>query len=61
MMLLQWYLRNPFNSTLTELGLAAVSGLVSAADKAKRDSIDLWPDLDPTFNRSPLRMPRFAY
>ena len=49
-LLFTWHLRHPFSSIFAEFALAAVSGLVSAADKAKRVSLDLWPDLDPTFD-----------
>ena len=51
-LLLTWHLCHPFSSIFAEFALAAVSGLVSAADKAKRVSLDLWPDLDPTFDIS---------
>ena len=45
----RWYLRrHPSSSTLVELGFEAASGLVSAADKARRVSFDLWPELGPT-------------
>ena len=49
--LLTWHLRHPFSSILTGFELAAVSGLVSAADKG--DTIRLWhltwpwPDIWP--------------
>ena len=49
-LLFTWHLCHPFSSIFAEFALAAVSGLVSAADKAKRVSLDLWPDLDPTFD-----------
>ena len=49
-LLFTWHFRHPFSSIFAEFALAAVSGLVSAADKAKRVSLDLWPDLDPTFD-----------
>ena len=49
-LLFTWQLRHPFSSVFAEFALAAVSGLVSAADKAKRVSFDIWPDLNPTFD-----------
>ena len=44
------YHRHSFRSTMTGSGFAAVSGLVSAADKTKRAIFDSWPDLDPAFD-----------
>ena len=49
-LLFTWHLRHPLSSIFAEFAFAAVSGLVSAADKAKTVSLDLWPDLDPTFD-----------
>ena len=49
-LLLTWHLLQPFSSILTSFGLSAVSGLVSAADKAIRAHFDLRPDLDPIFD-----------
>ena len=49
-LLLTWHLLRPFSSILARFGLSAVSGLVSAADKAIRASFDLGPDLDPIFD-----------
>ena len=48
--LLIFQLRHPFSSTLAEVELATISGLVSAGDEAKRISFDLWPDIDATFD-----------
>ena len=42
--------RHPFSSIIAEFALAAVSGLVLAADRAKRVSFDLWPDINPTYD-----------
>ena len=43
-----WHLHNLFSSTLAESGLAAVSGLASAADMTERVSVSCftrpWPD-----------------
>ena len=36
-----WHLRHPFRGSLAEFRLAAVSDLVSAADKAGRVNFDL--------------------
>ena len=44
------YLRHPFRSSRAQLGLAAIARLVSAADNMKRGSIDIWSDLDLTFD-----------
>ena len=49
-LLFTWHLRHPISSISAKFELAPVSGLVSAADKAKRVSFGLWPDLDPTFD-----------
>ena len=44
------HLYHPFSSTFAQFELAALSDLVSAANKAKRVSFDLWPDFDPTLD-----------
>ena len=51
-LLFTWRLRHPFSSIFAEFALTAASGLVSAANKAKRVSFDLWPDIVPTFDLS---------
>ena len=35
---------------MAEFGIAAVPGLVSVVNKAKRVSLDIWSDLHPTFD-----------
>ena len=40
-LLFAWHLRHPFNSILTNFGLAAIPGLVSAANKAEKSYFDL--------------------
>ena len=49
-LLFTWHFRHTFSSIFAEFALAAVSGLVSAADKAKRVRLDLWPNFHPTFD-----------
>ena len=46
----KWSLRHPFSSNLAAFGLAAVSGLISATDKAKSQHwllTWLWPNIWP--------------